>query len=125
MLFDQRDEIRRSVAGQRRLREVRIRGDEILGRAMDVRKIASSAAGDQNLLSRTLRPFEYGNAAAPFARLHRAHQPGGARPQNQSVKSVRGGCHAAQKIYREPGRAAFRGGDAAPKNKRPTSRFTV
>src|SRR5271156_1382258 len=55
VLFHQRDEIRRGVAGQRRLREMRIRGEEMLRAAMEIRKVAAPAPGNEDLLAGTLR----------------------------------------------------------------------
>ena len=52
MLLDECKEIRRRVARQRRLREVGIRREEILGLAVEVGEIAAAAAGDENFLDR-------------------------------------------------------------------------
>ena len=53
---------------------------------MNIREIASSAAGDQDLLAQTICVFEYRDAASALARLDRAHQAGGSGSENQGVK---------------------------------------
>ena len=82
MLFDQGDEVRRRIAGQRRFREVRIRGEEIFRLAMDIGEIASAAAGDEDFLAGAIGVLDHRDAASAFAGLDRAHQPGGAAAEN-------------------------------------------
>ena len=49
---------------------------------MDIREVAPAAAGDGNLLADALRVFQDNDTPAPFARLDRAEEPGGARANN-------------------------------------------
>ncbi len=88
MLFHQRDEVRRFVPGQGGFREVGIRGIKVLRPAMEVGEIAAASAGDQDLFARTIGPFQDSDAPAAFARLDRAHQPGGSGAQNDRIKFV-------------------------------------
>ena len=88
MLLHQRDKIRRRVPDQRGFYEVRICRDKVFRLAMKVGEIAASAAGDENLLSRSVSAFEYGNAASPAAGFNRTHEPGGSSAKNQGVISV-------------------------------------
>ena len=85
MLFHQRDEIRRRVAGQRRLGKVRIAGNKTLRSAMNVGEITSSSAGNEDLLSRALGAFEDGHAPPSFAGFYRAHEPGSSRAENYRI----------------------------------------
>ena len=64
MALDQRDEVRRGVAGQRRTGEARIGGQEALGPDITVGEVAAPAAGNQDLLARRLRMIEQEDAAA-------------------------------------------------------------
>ena len=86
MLFDQRDEIGGRVAGQRRLGEMRIGGEEILGLAVEVGEIAAAAAGDENFLAQPVGVFEDRDAASALARFDGAHQAGCAATENQCVE---------------------------------------
>ena len=88
VFFNQRDEVRRFVPGQGGFREVGIRGIEVFRPAMEVGEIAAASAGDEDLFTRAIGPFQDGDAAAAFARLDRAHQPGGSGAQNYRIKFV-------------------------------------
>ena len=88
VFFDQRDEVGRFVPGQGGFREVRIRGIEIFRPAMEVREIAAASAGDQDFLAGAIGTFQDGDAPAAFARLDRAHQPGGSGAQNYRIEFV-------------------------------------
>ena len=68
MLLDQRDEVRGRVPGQRRFREVRICGKEILRLAIKVGEITAASAGDQNLLAGTIRALQNRRRAARVCR---------------------------------------------------------
>jgi hypothetical protein len=86
MLFDQRDEVRRSVAGERGFCEVLICAEEILRAAVDVREIAAAAAGDEDFLANATGTLEDGDAAAAFAGFGGAEKSCGTSPENQCVK---------------------------------------
>ena len=73
MFFDERDEVIGRVAGQRGLCEVRIRGDEIFGRAMNVGEIAASAARDEDFLADAVGVFKDGDAASALTGFGGAH----------------------------------------------------
>jgi hypothetical protein len=88
MLFKERDEIGRRLASQRRLGKVRVRREEILGPAMDVREIAASAAGNENLLAETVGVFKNGDAASTPTGLDCTHQAGCATSENQCVETI-------------------------------------
>ena len=74
MFFNQRHEIRRCVASQGRLAEVRIGGDEIVRAGMDVGEVASSAAGNGDLLADAVRVLEYHHFPAPLSSFNRAEK---------------------------------------------------
>jgi hypothetical protein len=54
--------------------------------AMDVCEIAAASAGNQDFFARAIGAFQDHDAPAAFARLDRAHQPGGSRTQNDRVE---------------------------------------
>ncbi len=86
MLFDQSDEVRRRVAGQRGLGEVFVRGNEILRLAVDIRKITAPAAGDEDFLADSFGTFQHPDTPSAFAGLDCAEESRGAGAENQSVK---------------------------------------
>jgi hypothetical protein len=88
MLFHQRDEVRRRVAGERGFCEVLICAEEILRAAVDVREIAAAAAGDEDFLANTIGTLEDGDAAAAFAGFGGAQESCGTSAENQGVKLV-------------------------------------
>jgi|GEM_PF-6908905 len=88
MFFDQSNEIRGRVPGERGFCEMRVRGDEILRLAMEIREIAASAAGNQDFFASTIGALKHRNAAPAFAGLDRAEESRGARAKNHGVKFV-------------------------------------
>src|SRR5713226_6478858 len=86
MLFDQRDEIRGRVAGQRGFREVFVGGNEIFRLAMNVGEITAPSAGDENLLPYSIGMLEHGDTPSAFAGLNRAEEAGGTAPKHQGIK---------------------------------------
>src|SRR6266436_2353905 len=88
MFFDQSDEIRGRVPGQRGFGKVRVRGDEVFRLAMEIREIASSAAGNQDFFAGTIGALQNRNVASAFAGLDRAEKSRGARTKNHGVKFV-------------------------------------
>jgi len=86
--FNQRDEVGRFVPGQSGFGEVGICGIEVFRPAIQVREIAAAPAGDEDFLARAIGAFQDGDAPAAFARLDRAHQPGGSGAQNYRIKFV-------------------------------------
>lgn len=89
MFFDQRDEVRRGIAGERGFCKVFIRANEIFRAAVDVREVATSAAGDENLLADAVGPLKEGDPASAFAGFRRAEESRGAGAENYCVKFVR------------------------------------
>jgi len=85
VLLHQSNEVRRSVASKCRLREVRIRRKKIIRIRVNVSEIATSAAGDQNLLADAIGPLEHQHAPSALARFDGAHQAGSARSKNDNV----------------------------------------
>jgi hypothetical protein len=77
MLFNQRDEIRGRVPGQRGFREVLIRGDEIFRLAMKVGEITAASTGDEDFLADAIRALQHGHAPPAFAGLDGAKQASG------------------------------------------------
>ena len=88
MFFDEGDEIRGRVAGERGFREVFVCGDEVFRTAMDVGEIAAASAGDQDFLADALGTFEHRDSAPTFAGFDGAEQTGGPCAEYQSVKLV-------------------------------------
>lgn len=90
MFFDERDEVRRRVAGQRGFGEVRIGRDEVFRLAMNIREVAAPAAGNKNFLADTVGTFEDSDAPPSFAGFDGAHEAGGARAEDHDVTFVFG-----------------------------------
>jgi hypothetical protein len=73
VLLEKGNKIGRSVSGESRFGEVRIRRNEIVRSAIYVGEIAASSTGDENFLPGAFRTFKHSNAAAALARLNRAY----------------------------------------------------
>ncbi len=86
MLLHQRNEVRRRIASQRRLGEMRIGGKKIVGLAVDIREIAATAAGDEDLFPEPVGMLQNRDAASALARLDGAHQASRAAAENQRVE---------------------------------------
>ena len=85
VFFDKRDEIRRRVAGERGLAKVLVLGEEVRGGGVKVRKVAASAARDQDFASWLGVRFENSYSLAALSRYRCAEKPGRSGPQNQDV----------------------------------------
>jgi hypothetical protein len=64
MPFDEGDEISWRVAGERGAGEVRIGGEESVGRAVEIGEVAAAAAGDEDLLADAVGMIEPAAMAA-------------------------------------------------------------
>jgi hypothetical protein len=62
---------------------------------MKIGEVAAPTTRDQDLLSYTVRAFQYGDTASAFTGFDGAHQPGSACSQNQNVVFVGGHGMAA------------------------------
>ena len=89
MLFYKRDEIRRSVAGERGFREVFVGAEEIFGVTMEVCEIAAAAAGDEDFLADAIGALEDRDAATALASFDGAEESRGAGAEDEGVKIVR------------------------------------
>ena len=85
VLLHQADEVRRGIARQRRLGEVRVGGEEVLRPCVQVGEVAAPAAGDEDFPADPGIVFEHGDAAPAPPGFDRAHQPGGAGADDQNV----------------------------------------
>ena len=85
MLFDQLYKIGGRIAGERRLREVRVSRNKILRARVEVGEIAAAAARDKNLLADPVCALEHDNPAPSFASLHGTDQAGSPGPENDDV----------------------------------------
>ena len=88
---DEIDEVGLRVAAQRRRAEVRVAGQEAVGRRGEVGEIAAPAAGDEDLGAGLVGVLEQQDLAAALAGGQRAHQPGGAGAEDDGVER-RVGC---------------------------------
>ena len=86
MFFHQRNEVRRRVLRQRRLREVRIRGEEMLRPRIDVGEIAAPAAGDQDFLAGPIGTLDQRDAPPALASLDGAHEPRSPSAKNKNIE---------------------------------------
>jgi len=62
-----------------------VRGQEVLGCAVQVREVASSSARDQDFLPDSVALLQENDSASPFPCLDSAHQSCGARAENENV----------------------------------------
>ena len=88
MFLHQGNEVRGRVTRQRGFREMRVRGEEVFCLAINVGKIATSAAGDKNFLADAVGTLDNRGAAAAFAGFDRADQPGRPCADNHSVECL-------------------------------------
>ena len=89
MFFDQGNEIRRRIPGQRGFCEVWVRGDEVFWRAIKVGEITAPAAGDENLLAGAIRAFQKRDATPAFAGFDRAHEPGRSGAKHYRIAMIK------------------------------------
>jgi hypothetical protein len=68
---------------------MRIRGDEVVRRAINIGEVTTPAARDQDFLPSALGTFEHSHATAAFAGLDRAHEASRTRSENQDIKTLR------------------------------------
>ena len=83
--IDQRDEILRAIAAQRRFGEMGVGGQIAVGRGVDVGEIAAATAGNEDLLAHLIGMIDQQHAPAPLARYRRAHHPRRACAQDDRV----------------------------------------
>lgn len=74
--------------------------DKILGAAVDIRKVAASAAGDEDFLADAIGKLEDGDAASAFARFDCAEESRGSSAENKSIKIARQRNQALSKPHR-------------------------
>ena len=74
--FNQCDKIPLCIATQCRNAEGRIGREEIFSVALQVRKVAASPPGHENLLADLIGGLQHHNTPAPLAGGDSAHQPG-------------------------------------------------
>lgn len=112
MLFDERDEIRGSEAGESGFGEVRIPGEKIFRSGMDVGEVAATTAGDEDFFADAVGVLEYGHPTAAFAGLEAQKRPAAPAPRIRTSKE-RGRrtsrCAKASLRQREAGRKLRRG----------------
>ncbi len=90
MTFDQREEVRRRVAAQRRLGEMGVGREIAVWRGVDVGEIAAAAAGDQDLLAGLVGVIEDEEALTALPGRRRAHEARSASAEDDGVKLI--GC---------------------------------
>ncbi len=88
MFFDQPHEVGGGVAGERRLGEVGIGGEEVLRTGVQVCEIAAAATRDQYLLADSICAFKHHDATSALAGFDGAHQAGSACSENDDVVSL-------------------------------------
>ena len=88
MFFHEGDEVIGRVSGERGFCEVRICGDEIFRRAMNVGEVAASAAGDEDFFADAVGVIEKGDAASALAGFDCAHESCGACAEDYGVEGL-------------------------------------
>ncbi len=83
---------------------MRIVREERLGSRVAIGEVAAPATGDQDLLADLLGVIEQQHAPAALAGAHRAHQAGGAGPDNDDIEGLAGHANAVLTIQRPTAR---------------------
>ena len=96
--LNQLQEVPRLILRQRRLGEMRIAGEEAVGRAMQVGEVAAAASGDEDFSPRLRIVLEQRNPPPALAGDRRAHQPRGARLPKRLHRT--GAAHRAWARFR-------------------------
>ena len=89
MFFHERDEVVGRVSGERGFCEMRIRGDEIFRRAMNVGEVAASSAGDEDFFADAVGALKDRDAAAALASFGGTEESCGAGAEDKDVRFVR------------------------------------
>ena len=97
--IDQRDEVARRVARQRRAAERRVVGQEVRRPRVAVGEVAAAAAGDADLLGDLRRVVEQQDPQAALPGDGRAQQAGGAGADDDGVESLHPSARVRQKPY--------------------------
>ena len=68
---------------------MRVSGNKIFGRTVNIGEVAAATAGDQDFFADAIGVFKNSDAATAFACFDGAHQASGTRAENQSVEVAR------------------------------------
>jgi hypothetical protein len=90
VLLDQGEEVLRGVAGERGLGEVRVGGEEVFRRGVEVGEVAAASAGDEDFLAGTVGVVEDEGAAAAAAGFDGAHEACGSGSEDEDVDFFHG-----------------------------------
>ena len=113
--LDERDKVRRRVARQGRATEIRLLGDVIVRRGVEVGEVAASAARNENLLADALGPLQHSDGPPPLPGRERAHQSGRARAEHEHV----GGEGSRRRVHPAAGYAMPRRPTIFPRSSHP------
>ena len=80
------DEIGWCIPGQRRFRETHIFGYEVFRSGLEIREIASTAAGDLDFLANRAIMFDYDDSTAALSSLDGTHETGGPTADDDDVE---------------------------------------
>ncbi len=105
MAVDERDEVARRVARERRRRERRIAGQEVRRADVPVREVAAAAARDADLLGELRGVVDQHDRAAAASGHGRAHHAGRAGPDDGDVEA-RGHRVGAPRLKSRAGRGS-------------------
>ena len=90
VLFDEGEKIGGRVAGQRGFGEMRIGGEEILRRAIEIGEVGAAAAGNEDFAADAVVAFENGDTAAAFTAFGGAEETGGTGAEDEDVELADG-----------------------------------
>jgi hypothetical protein len=82
MFFDESEKVGGRETGESGFSEMRIRGEKVFRRAVNVGEIAPATAGDKDFFADAVGMFEDGDAAAAFAGFDGAKKASGASAEN-------------------------------------------
>ncbi len=85
VLLDERDEVLRGIAREGRTGEVRVFGEIVFGRGVEVGEVGAASAGDEDLGAGTVGVVEDEGAAVAFGGFDGGHEAGGAGSEDDDV----------------------------------------
>ena len=99
MFADELYKIFRCISSERRFGEVRISGNEVFVRGVNVREVAPSAAGDDDLTTNLGVALENDHLSSSLTGLDRAKESGRTATDNDDVESQ---THSEYRSLRMP-----------------------
>jgi hypothetical protein len=88
MFFEEGEKVGGSVAREGGFCEVRIGGDKVFGRGVNVGEVAAASTGDENFFADAVGVLDDSDATAAVGGFNSAEEAGGACAEDQSVEGM-------------------------------------